>query len=697
MSVASTSRRPAARVREELDVAVGAAQRRGHERAHAEAERVERADDLAQHRAVHDRVADDAALADVLAAGLELRLHQQHELGIGGGEREQVGRDGPQRDEREVGDAQVGRRIDRARLELAHVRALHHRDARVVAQRPRELTAADVDRDDVRGAVPQQAVGEAARRRADVDRAGAGDVDRERGERARELRAAARHEHVVARLDGNDDRLGRVDLPRGGGGRGAAHRHPAGDDRLDGSRPARREAAPHELDVEASPHRSAGSRGRRLPRAPSGPRPSRRLARRSLRRGLLRGGPSCAADLLLTAFFLAGIFAAGAFAAAFFFAGILRGRPLGRRLLLGRRRARARSGGTGARRAAGARARRGRAWSRGPSAPSWRCTSVLTIARSSSLRRRLISIELVDRGADLIARELALGDQVGGEPVGLRSAQLGEVHAGLEHTLPIRRLGHRYLFRSRRWTAWPPGGSDTTATDLESNTRTQPRGHPARTLTGPVSAAPASSSGTSRARSAATNGGGGSGTGSPPDAPAPRPTARARTAIRARPRTRRRSSADRPPPRPRSPNRERTSSAIGDSGLPATSGSRPAAVATAAASAPAPGTTPPSIGYVGSRLVATNRAPPRAASAARVRPSKSKSRWKPTTTASTGPLDTTRKPRRIERLDHARARAREHRRTRRGAGSRRARPRPARSCTRRRDRPGCRTRASRCT
>ena len=55
-----------------------------------EPERVERTDDLAQHRVVHHRVAHDATLADALAAGLELRLHEQHELGVGGGEREQV-------------------------------------------------------------------------------------------------------------------------------------------------------------------------------------------------------------------------------------------------------------------------------------------------------------------------------------------------------------------------------------------------------------------------------------------------------------------------------------------------------------------------------------------------------------------------------------------------------------------------------
>ena len=99
-----------------------------------------------------------------------------------------------------------------------------------------------------------------------------------------------------------------------------------------------------------------------------------------------------------------------------------------------------------------------------------------------------------------------------------------------------------------------------------------------------------------------------------------RPTTPARTAIRAPWRTRRRSTGGRPPrlpccrnatararpsapracPRPRARGRRR---------------SRPRPRAQ-----PAPGIIPPAIGYVGSRLVATKRAPLRAASAARVRP-----------------------------------------------------------------------------
>ena len=107
--------RTAARVREELDVAVGAAQRRRDDRTDAEPGCVEAGDDFAQHRRVHHGVAHDAAPAEARPPRLELRLDEQHEVGIGVGDREQMRRDGAQRDERDVDDAQIGRGIERAR------------------------------------------------------------------------------------------------------------------------------------------------------------------------------------------------------------------------------------------------------------------------------------------------------------------------------------------------------------------------------------------------------------------------------------------------------------------------------------------------------------------------------------------------------------------------------------------------------
>ena len=52
--------------------------------------------------------------------------------------------------------------------------------------------------------------------------------------------------------------------------------------------------------------------------------------------------------------------------------------------------------------------------------------------------------DLVDRRAHLIAGEMALRDEVGDDGAGLRTPQLGELHAGLEHALPVGVRRHRW-------------------------------------------------------------------------------------------------------------------------------------------------------------------------------------------------------------------------------------------------------------
>ena len=63
--------------------------------------------------------------------------------------------------------ADVGQRFA---SEIARVGALDHRHARVLPQLPVQLPVADVQGDDVARAALQQHVGEAAGRRADVER-----------------------------------------------------------------------------------------------------------------------------------------------------------------------------------------------------------------------------------------------------------------------------------------------------------------------------------------------------------------------------------------------------------------------------------------------------------------------------------------------------------------------------------------------
>ena len=77
-------------------------------------------------------------------------------------------------------------------LQRAGVEALDHSHARVLAKPQIELAEGDVDRRDPGGPALQEAVGEAARRGADVKAVAPGDVDAERLEGVLELDAAAR-------------------------------------------------------------------------------------------------------------------------------------------------------------------------------------------------------------------------------------------------------------------------------------------------------------------------------------------------------------------------------------------------------------------------------------------------------------------------------------------------------------------------
>src|SRR6478672_7959263 len=95
------------------------------------------------------RVAHDAPLADLLAPGLELRLDEEDEEGIGCGQAYGCGGDYVEADEGDVGGCQVcqGSRITYILevvggwqgLEVADVGLLHYDDAGVGAQLPGKL------------------------------------------------------------------------------------------------------------------------------------------------------------------------------------------------------------------------------------------------------------------------------------------------------------------------------------------------------------------------------------------------------------------------------------------------------------------------------------------------------------------------------------------------------------------------------
>ncbi len=138
---------------------------------------------------VRGGVADDAALADVLAAGLKLRLHEDDRVALPGLSRRREGGDDGGDDEARANEADVhgeegdgfsAGRVkqipfgnDRKKskstgLQQAGVRAFHQRDSRVGAELVVYLAIAGVHGEDGGCAVLQHAVGKAARGGADV-------------------------------------------------------------------------------------------------------------------------------------------------------------------------------------------------------------------------------------------------------------------------------------------------------------------------------------------------------------------------------------------------------------------------------------------------------------------------------------------------------------------------------------------------
>src|SRR5882724_1498612 len=142
-------------------------------------------------------VADDAALADLRGADLELRLDQGDEAGRGRHQRERRRQYDFEADEAGVADDAIRSVRNIGTRKMACVRALEHDNARVLAQLPGQLPVSDIDGVDLGGAARQQHVGEAAGRGADVEPDAAGRVDGEMIEGMRELQAAARDPRMV--------------------------------------------------------------------------------------------------------------------------------------------------------------------------------------------------------------------------------------------------------------------------------------------------------------------------------------------------------------------------------------------------------------------------------------------------------------------------------------------------------------------
>jgi len=145
--------------------------------------------------------ADDASLADVLAAGLELGLDEDDGAALPGpprrnkrfeysGKNKCGGDEGDIHGEEDGGIGGIGGE-QRAGFEQTGVGALAQADARILAKFFGDLAVTRIDGEDGAGTVLQHTVGEAPGGGADVQAGAIGEVDRPVSERAFELEAAA--------------------------------------------------------------------------------------------------------------------------------------------------------------------------------------------------------------------------------------------------------------------------------------------------------------------------------------------------------------------------------------------------------------------------------------------------------------------------------------------------------------------------
>jgi hypothetical protein len=158
-------------------------------------------------------VADDAALADVEAAGFELRLDEENGFALprlvwypeseeDGRENQRGGNKGDVHGQEDWGWGVGGE--ESARAEEAGVGALTQGDTRVVAKLLGNLAVAGVDGEDACGSALQHAVGEAAGRGSNVKAGEAGEIDGPVFEGALELEAAAADVFEIGAEETND-------------------------------------------------------------------------------------------------------------------------------------------------------------------------------------------------------------------------------------------------------------------------------------------------------------------------------------------------------------------------------------------------------------------------------------------------------------------------------------------------------------
>ena len=178
---------------QKFDVPLSAGDRRDGVGADLEAERARGGAHLGQRARPRRLVAHDPPFSDVGPPHLELRLDRARSPAPPAWPTAAAPAAPAQRDERHVDDDRSTRAGSRSGGAV-RMSSVDHPHPRIRRHLPVELPVPHVDAVDARRPALQQAVGETARRRPDVERGEPARIDAERVERVRQLEPAARHE-----------------------------------------------------------------------------------------------------------------------------------------------------------------------------------------------------------------------------------------------------------------------------------------------------------------------------------------------------------------------------------------------------------------------------------------------------------------------------------------------------------------------
>jgi hypothetical protein len=228
----------------EFTIAIGAGDGRVDPSMHDASARFEGCMDFVLDTLMDGGISDHTVrLGDFHLAGLELRLHEQHEMTTGTRSTHERIEHPTQRDEREVGHHQIDGTTEQFRSDITNVEAFEDRHLFMLSDARMQLAMAHVDRSNPIRASLEQAVGESTGGGASVERRPTGDIKPKCHERTIELLATAADESWTGAL--HNHRITGVHLPRGFVGDCAVHQHPTGIDRLRRLHPALDEPATH--------------------------------------------------------------------------------------------------------------------------------------------------------------------------------------------------------------------------------------------------------------------------------------------------------------------------------------------------------------------------------------------------------------------------------------------------------------------